>query len=139
LVTTAQQISLSPFPADLVTGSTVPPPTRYDEAAALPVCAPNASVTMSVPPEVKANPYGVCPEDGYASGPLRCPSAPTVKVTIESVPRSVTTSAEPSGVNATCAPSASGAESSRREPPIAFSVPLSIRKPVSVELPVLSA
>src|SRR5262245_19892445 len=62
-VTTAQQISLRPLPIERETGIASPPPSRYDEAAALPFAAPNASVTTSVSP-AKANPYGVGPEDG---------------------------------------------------------------------------
>src|SRR5512132_2963393 len=71
VVTTAQQISLRPLPSDRVTGATEPLSSRYDDAAAVPVCAPNASVTTSVPPLVKAKPYGVGPDDGCMLAALR--------------------------------------------------------------------
>ena len=61
-MTTAQQISLRPLPIDRETGIASPPPTRYEDAAAFPFSAPNASVTTRVSP-ANAKPYGVGPEE----------------------------------------------------------------------------
>src|SRR5918911_5336337 len=55
-VTTAQQISLRPLPTEEVRASSEPSTIAYDDAAAAPLSAPKASVTMSVPPEVNAKP-----------------------------------------------------------------------------------
>src|SRR4029453_17850947 len=60
-VTTAQQISLRPLPTEGVTDLTPPSRTTYDDAAASPFPARNASVTTSAPPLVNAKPYGVGP------------------------------------------------------------------------------
>src|SRR5205823_8111371 len=111
LVTTAQQISLRPLPNERVTGVSEPPRTAYDEVAASPLPARNASVTIRVPPLVKANPYGVGPDDGVTVISPSRPSAATANVMIESVARSVMTSIEPSGVNPICAGSAFAADS----------------------------
>src|SRR5206468_3122931 len=89
-VTTAQQISLRPLPIEPVTGVTPPSRTMYDDAAAAPFSARNASVTISVPPLVNAKPYGVGPDDGWDIGSPSRPSAPTGNAVIESVPRCVT-------------------------------------------------
>src|SRR5436190_2105501 len=63
-VTTAQQISLRPFPTERDTGAAASPASRYDDAAAFPFSAPNASVTTSAPSAPKAKPYGVWPAEG---------------------------------------------------------------------------
>ena len=114
LVTTAQQISLRPFPSERVAGSTARLPSLYDEAAALPFSARNASVTTSVPSLVKAKPYGVGPDEGWTNGSSSRPSGSTGKAAIASAPRSVTTSVEPSGLNPTWAGSASAASEAAR-------------------------
>src|ERR687890_442304 len=62
-VTTAQQISLRPLPTDEVRATSDPSSIEYDDAAAAPFWAPKASVTISVPPEVNAKPYGVGPPE----------------------------------------------------------------------------
>jgi hypothetical protein len=70
LVTAAQQTSLRPSPTEPLTGFSSPGPAiAYDEAAALPLSPPNASVTISAPPSVKSKPYGVWPADGIVDGP----------------------------------------------------------------------
>jgi hypothetical protein len=118
-VTTAQQISLRPFPSERVTGASSPPETRYEDAAAAPFSARNASVMIRREPSgVNANPYGVAPDEGKARISPRRPSGPTVNTAIESVPRSVTTTCRPSGVNAIWAGSAVGAESDCSAPAI---------------------
>src|SRR5215218_633094 len=106
-VTTAQQISLRPLPTDEVRGTSEPSTIRYDDAAAAPFSARKASVTTSAPPDVNAKPYGVGPCDGIVWEAPKVPSAATLYVSIESVPRSVITISDPAGLNATCAGSAS--------------------------------
>jgi hypothetical protein len=70
LVTAAQQTSLRVSPTDPLTGFSSPGAAiAYDEAAALPMSPPNASVTTCAPPSVKSKPYGVCPADGIVDGP----------------------------------------------------------------------
>ncbi len=64
------------------------------------------------------------------------PSAPTANEVIESVPRSVTTSVDPSGEKPTCAGSAFAA-SIRSEPGIGDSPPSAMRNPVTLGAPVL--
>ena len=128
-MTAAQQTSLRVLATEPLTGSRRPAPSEYDEAAAAPASPPNASVTTSEPP-AKSKPYGVAPEDGDRLRPLgeavaRRPS----KVLMLFVPRSVTTSMRPSGLNAICAGSASRALSVRCEPSIGSSEPRAIAKP----------
>src|SRR5205823_4049776 len=136
LVTTAQQISLRPLPNERVAGVSEPPRTAYDEAAASPLPARNASVTIRVPPLVKPNPYGVGPDDGVTVISPSRPSAVTANVMIESVARSVMTSIEPSGVNPICAGSAFAADSGISAP-MRGSSPVSVRRnPVTPGLPV---
>ena len=106
-VTTAQQISLRPLPTDEVRGTSDPSTSAYDDAAAAPFSARKASVTTSTPPDVNAKPYGAGPCDGIVWEARKVPSAATSYVSIESVPRSVITIIDPSGLNATCAGSAS--------------------------------
>ena len=108
----------------------------YDDAAALPTSPPKASVTITEP-FAKSNPYGVAPEDGIVAGPSAMPFSPTENVLIEFVPRSVTTSVLPSGLNAICAGSAS-ALSVRCEPSTGASAPTSSRKPLTLGVPLLS-
>src|SRR5215210_4676423 len=106
-VTTAQQISLRPLPTDEVRGTSDPSTIAYDDAAAAPFSARKASVTTSAPPDVNAKPYGVGPCEAIEREAPKVPSAATLYVSIESVPRSVITIIDPSGLNATCAGSAS--------------------------------
>jgi hypothetical protein len=42
--------------------------SEYEEAAALPISPPKASVTMTEP-LAKSNSYGVAPDDGIVAGP----------------------------------------------------------------------
>src|SRR5215217_3696295 len=100
-VTTAQQISLRPLPIERDTGVADPALSRYEDEAAFPVCAPNASVTTSVSP-ANAKPYGVGPEDGEIRGSPSRPQSSTGIWRIAFVPRSVTTCVEPSGLKPTC-------------------------------------
>src|SRR5262249_2786004 len=134
---TAQQISLRPLPTELVTTSAPRPSTRYEDAAAFPFAAPNASVTTSVSPPAKVKPYGVGPADGVACGSPSDPSAATGKTKIAFAPRSVTTTQVPSGVNPTIAGSAAG-PSSRRDPGISARPASDRRKPTSEPPRVLS-
>src|SRR4029079_5925488 len=134
---TAQQISLRPLPTDRETGDTAPPCTTYEDAAARPTCAPNASVTISVPPLVKANPYGVGPDDGCTCGSPRRPEASTGDRLLAFAPRSVTTTAAPSVVKPTWAGSEPTA-SSRFESAISSRPRSSRRKPTTDGSPVLS-
>jgi hypothetical protein len=43
--------------------------TLYDDAAALPISPPKASVTTTAPRAVKSKPYGVAPEEAIVAGP----------------------------------------------------------------------
>jgi hypothetical protein len=74
--TTTQQISLRPLPIERETGVAAAPWTTYEEAAALPVSAPKASVTIRAAP-AKANPYGVGPEEDVTVGSPSRPSGST--------------------------------------------------------------
>src|SRR5262245_41272193 len=101
-VATAQQISLRPLPIERETGVASPASNRYDDAAALPFAAPNASVTTSVSP-ANTKPYGVGPEDSETRASPSRPASPTGNCTIASAPRSVTTTLAPSGAKPTWA------------------------------------
>jgi hypothetical protein len=102
--------------------------SRYDDAEAAPTCPPAASVTMRLPVEVNSNPYGVAPAEATMARAPALPSAAIANVVKLSVPRSLTTSVAPSGLNATCAGSASGALSSSRSPASGSSVPSAARR-----------
>jgi len=57
LLTAAQQTSLRVSAIEPLTGSSLPGAAiAYEEAAALPMSPPNASVTTSAPPSVKSKP-----------------------------------------------------------------------------------
>ena len=91
-------------------------------------------MTTSVPP-AKSNPYGVAPEAAMVAGPSAMPSAPTAYVLMEFVPRSVTTSVLPSGLNAICAGSAESALSGRVESSSGAMPPASSVKPLMFGVP----
>ena len=124
------------MPTEAVTGVALPSWMVYDEAAAAPFSARNASVTINAPLLVNANPYGVGPDDGRDCGAPSRPSTPTANDVIESVPRSVTTSVPPSRENPTCAGSAF-ITSVRSEPAMETSRPSAMRNPVTLGAPVL--
>ena len=130
----AQQTSLRESATEALTGSSRG--SEYEDAAALPTSPPNASVT-TIEPFAKSNPYGVAPEDAIVCGSCARPCSSTAKALIEFVPRSVTTSVRPSGLNAICAGSAPGS-SERAEPSIGVRLPPSRANPAMPDVPLLS-
>src|SRR4051794_17713734 len=105
-------------------------PTEYEDAEAEP-----ASDTSRWPARSKSNPNGVAPaEADTIAGPAR-PPAPRTNVSIVLDALFVTTSADPSRVNATCAGPASPAASGRVEPASGTSPASSATKPLTLASP----
>src|SRR6266545_1953169 len=103
LLITAQQTSLRVLGTAPLTGaSCAGPPSLYEEADALPTCAPAASVTTRTPSGVTSKPYGVAPDEPYVTLSCATPAPSTANAWMLSA-RSVTSNVRASGLNATCA------------------------------------